>query len=97
MVISWYPLNNEDKKLKIENNLLFAECKQCDLASSRKKYQLLVKGIDAESFSSRYNHGLNLKYKIVNIIEIKRKDGKVLNWCKIELESKDEFESLINA
>ena len=53
--------------------------------------------INAESFSSRYNHGLNQKYKIVNVIEIKRKDGKVLNWCKIELESKDEFESLINA
>ena len=90
-----YPSNIDDKKNIIENRLLFPECKLCDLEKNIKKNQLIVKGINAENFGLRYNSGITQKYKICNIIEIKKKDGTILNVCKIELESKEEFERLL--
>jgi hypothetical protein len=36
--------------------------------------------------------GISQEYKIDNIIEIKKKDGTVLNICKLELESKEDYE-----
>ncbi len=92
-----YPFTNEDKKTILDNQLLFAECKSCDLETNNKKYHLLVKGINAENLELRYNSGLNQKYKITNVIPIKRNDGKPINICKIELQSKDEFESLLSS
>ena len=53
----------------------------------------MVKGINAENLELRYNYGLNQKYKITNVIPIKRNDLPI-NICKIELQSKDEFGSL---
>jgi hypothetical protein len=92
-----YPESNEDKKLIIDNKLLFPDCKMCDLELNKKQYQLMVKGINAENFESRYNVNLNQKYKIANVIPIKKKDCHILNMCKIELESKDDFESILNS
>ena len=90
-----YPGSNVDKQAIIKNQLLFPECKWCDLETSKKKFQLMVKGINAENFSLRYNSGISQEYKIDNIIEIRKKDGTILNICKIEMESKDDFERLL--
>ncbi len=57
----------------------------------------MVKGINAENFELRYNSNLIQNYKISQVIEIKKKDGTVLNMCKIEMETKDEFEGLLHA
>jgi hypothetical protein len=90
-----YPGSNDDKKEIINNQLLFPECKWCDLETNKKKYQLMVKGINAENLELRYNSGISQEYKIDNIIEIKKKDGTVLHICKIELESKVDYERLL--
>jgi hypothetical protein len=55
----------------------------------------MVKGINAENLELRYNSGISQEYIIDNIIEIKKKDGTVLNICKIELESKEDYERLL--
>lgn len=55
----------------------------------------MVKGINAENFSLRYNSDTSQEYKIDNIIEIRKKDGTFLNICKIEMDSKDDFERLL--
>ena len=44
----------------------------------------MVKGINAENLELRYNSSLSVSYKLDKIIEIKRRDGTVLNLCKIE-------------
>ncbi len=90
-----YPGSNDDKQAIINNQLLFPECKWCDLETSKKKFQLMVKGINAENFSLRYNSGISQEYKIDNIIEIRKKDGTILNICKIEMDLKDDFERLL--
>ena len=59
----------------------------CDLELNKKQYQQIVKGINAENFELRYNFNLNQKYKIANVIPIKKKDGHILNMCKIGLDS----------
>ena len=55
----------------------------------------MVKGIDSESFSLRFNSGLSQIYKIEKIIEIKTKEGRILNMCKIELDSKEDYDKLL--
>jgi hypothetical protein len=92
-----YPGSVEDKKMLIEKNLLFPESQSCDLEMNKKNLQLLVKGINAENFELRYNSNLIQNHKISQVIEIKKKDGTVLNMCKIEMETKDEFEGLLHA
>jgi hypothetical protein len=79
-----YPCTNSDKKKIIDCQLLFNECKFCDLETNKKIYQLMVKGINAENLELRYNSSLSVSYKLDKIIEIKRRDGTVLNLCKIE-------------
>ena len=69
--------------------------KWCDLETNKKKFQLMVKEINAENLELRYNSGISQEYKIDNIIEIKKKDWTVLNICKIELESKEDYERLL--
>jgi hypothetical protein len=91
-----YPDSLEDKKMLIEKKLLFPESQSCDLEISKKNLQLMVKGINAENFELRYNSNL-IQYKISQVIEIKKRDGTVLNMCKIEMETKDEFEGLLHA
>jgi hypothetical protein len=79
-----YPCTNSDKKKIIDCQLLFNECKFFDLETNKKIYQLMVKGINAENLELRYNSSLSVSYKLDKIIEIKRRDGTVLNLCKIE-------------
>ena len=55
----------------------------------------MVKGIYAENFELRYNSGISQEYEIGKIVEIKKNDGTVLNICKIELDSNEEFERLL--
>ena len=54
----------------------------------------MVKVIDSESFSLRINSGLSQIYKIEKIIEIKTKEGRILNMCKIELDSKADYDKM---
>ena len=68
-----YPGSNDDKKEIINNQLLFPKCKWCDLETNKKKFQLMVKEINAENLELRYNSGISQEYKIDNIIEIKKK------------------------
>ncbi len=59
-----YPGSNDDKKEIIINQLLFPECKWCDLETNKKKFQLKVKGINAENLELRYNSVTSQEYKI---------------------------------
>ena len=43
----------------------------------------MIKGINAKNLELRYNSGLNQKYKITNVIAMKRNYGQPINICKI--------------
>ena len=90
-----YPKSNEDKIILIDNQFLFSQCKSCDLELNKKKFQLMVKSIDANNFKLRYNTDVMQIYKIVNAIEIKKQDGQILKLCKIELEAREDFDNLL--
>ena len=88
-----YTKSNEDKKILIDNQLLFSQSKSCGLELNKTKLQLMVKGIDANNFKLRYNTDAMQKYTIVNAIEIKKQVGQILKLCKIELEAKANFDN----
>ncbi|CAF0832877.1 unnamed protein product [Brachionus calyciflorus] len=81
-----------DSKIKILNNTnVFSNCKRLDLDRSQKQNPtLVVKGISANDLNEHYNELVDKG--VVDVIEIKNKNGEQINISKIVLAS-DEIKS----
>lgn len=89
-----FPQSQSDRKKIMESINLFPYNKKLDLESEKKKFVLLVKGIKGDEFLEIYD-GSDLDYGIAEVLEIKNKEGRILNMCKITINTKEEKDKLV--
>lgn len=90
-----YPETDKDKKLLVNDRMIFPNLRKLDLEIQEDKiYTLILRGASVDDLIE-YRSDLE-EQGVVNIHGIKNKDGKIIKISKIDVESFEVYNQLLN-